>query len=221
MNNIDLGYHPLGLNYGYYIDKSPQNVLEELRQQINNLQGDFSKGEKYNDDLAGEIEHEYGIVPQFQTKQYIKGLAQRFENESQYMTSNYHPTPTLNFDDLWVNFQQKYEYNPIHYHYGIYSFVIWYKVPFTFNNEVKYNYKLSEQNCNHGKFAFVNEIKNTTGKGTKGYQISPIKSLNLDIDKSKEGYVVIFPSNLSHIVYPFYSSDEYRITLAGNIRVLN
>ena len=210
MNNLELGYYPLGLNYGYYIDKAPQNVLEELGQQINTLQSDFSKGEKHNNYLAGEIEHEYKIIPQFQTKQYVKELAQRFENESHHIYQNYFPVPILGISDsMWVNFQKKYEYNPIHKHYGIFSYVIWYKIPFTFENELKYNYQTDKSNCPHGKFTFIypNAFSNQAN----------IVEARLPIDNSKEGYIAIFPSSLSHMVYPFYSSDEYRITIAGNV----
>ena len=203
---MELGYHPLGLNYGYLIDKAPQNVLEELGQQINILQSDFNKGEKANKYLAGELQHEYLLTIESKTKQYIKNLAQRFENESQYMVSNYNPLPTLKFDDLWVNFQKKHEYNPMHSHSGIYSFVIWYQIPYTFENELKYHH--SVKNCNHGEFHFILPPFNKT---------TNILTMPMPIDKSKEGYIVIFPSNLSHLVYPFYSSDEYRITVAGNI----
>jgi hypothetical protein len=212
MNNLELGYHPLGENYGYLIDKAPQNVIDELKIQVDKLQNDFSIGYKANDTLAGEIEHEYQLLPPYKTKQYIKNLAQRFENESQYMSSNYSPIPTLKFKDLWVNFQKKHEYNPIHDHTGIYSFVIWYQIPYTFENEAKYHYSSdSRGKCYHGKFAFViphNSIN----------KIENIISSRLDIDKSKQGYVAIFPSTLYHLVYPFYSSDEYRITVAGNIK---
>ena len=205
MSSLELGYHSLGYNYGYYIDKAPPNVLEELGQQIGELQSDFDKGKKINNGLAGEIEHEYLIKSQFQTKQYIKNLAQQFENESQYMSLNYNPIPTLKFDDLWVNFQKKHEYNPIHQHDGVYSFVIWYQIPFTFENEAKYSYK-TNRNSLHGEFIFLNPISP-----------NEIVTTPLGIDKSKEGYVAIFPSSLNHLVYPFYSSDEYRITVAGNV----
>jgi hypothetical protein len=210
---MELGYHPLGLNYGYLIDKAPQNVLEELGQQINILQSDFNKGEKANKYLAGELQHEYLLTIESKTKQYIKNLAQRFENESQYIVSNYKSILTLKFDELWVNFQKKYEYNPIHSHSGIYSFVIWYQIPFTFENETKYYYKSAEQKLHHGKFAFV-----TPNIFNRNYNID---QRDLGIDKSKEGYVAIFPSTLDHLVYPFYSSDEYRITVAGNVRNIN
>jgi hypothetical protein len=148
------------------------------------------------------------MLPQFQTKQYIKDLSQRFENEIQYITNNYDSTPTLKFDNLWVNFQKKYEYNPIHDHTGIYSFVIWYQVPYTLEDEQKYHH--SSGNNHHGDFNFV-----YPAPFNRSYQML---SQPLKIDKSKEGYISIFPSSLNHIVYPFYSSDEYRITLSGNIR---
>ena len=210
---MKLGYYSLAPNYGHLVDKAPQNVLEELGQQINELQSDFSKGKKANDYLAGEIQHEYVVPPQPQLKQYIKDLSQRFENESQYMISNYNPIPTLKFDNLWVNFQKKYEYNPIHNHKGVYSFVIWYKIPFTFENEAKHHYRSDETECSHGKFSFV--VPNTFNK------LCNIMNYPLEIDNSKEGYIAIFPSTLNHIVYPFYSSDEYRITVAGNVRLHN
>ena len=37
--------------------------------------------------------------------------------------------------NTWVNFQKKHEFNPIHTHDGVFSFVIWHKVPFTQKDE--------------------------------------------------------------------------------------
>ena len=162
-----------------------------------------------NEDLAGEIEQEYKIPPQSQTKKYIQDLCQQFENESQYVNNNIDLLPTLKFSEFWVNFQKKYEYNPIHMHGGVFSFVIFYQIPFTFENEYKYHY--SSKHCFHGQFNFVTPFSSS--------QTGSISVLPLNIDKSKEGYIAIFPSSLNHIVYPFYSSDEYRITIAGNIKI--
>ena len=39
----------------------------------------------------------------------------------------------------------------------------------------------------------------------------------LPVDKSWEGKVALFPANLNHCVYPFYTSDEYRISISGNL----
>jgi hypothetical protein len=206
---MDLNYYPLKKNYGFLLDKAPQNVLKELKVQIDLLQVDFTKGNKYNDDLVGEIEHEYKISPLSQTKDYIKNLSEQFETKSQYLTTNYNPHPTLKFDTLWINFQKKYEYNPLHNHNGVYSFVIWYQIPYLIKEEQDmFQYRTNQDLQTHGQFHFVtpNEENN-------------LFSYRLNIDKSTQGLVAIFPSDLHHIVYPFYSSDEYRITIAGNIEV--
>ena len=202
--SLEFGYHPLLENYGYFVDKIPQDVFNELKPQIDDLQSNFNKGNKYNHALVGEIEHEYKIPPQSKTKQYIKEISQMFENESQYVTTNYSPIPTLNFSELWVNFQKKHEYNPVHCHGGLYSFVIWYQIPYSLNEESTFHPQKQDEYTN-GTFQFLIP----EGKMVKNYA--------LDIDKSKEGYVAIFPSNLNHIVYPFYSSDKYRISLSGNV----
>ena len=39
--------------------------------------------------------------------------------------------------DLWVNYQYKHEFNPLHDHSGVYSFVIWMKIPTSFSDQKK------------------------------------------------------------------------------------
>ena len=46
-----------------------------------------------------------------------------------------------------------------------------------------------------------------------------METLPLFIDKTWEGTIVMFPSWLNHSVYPFYTSDDYRISISGNIVV--
>ena len=45
------------------------------------------------------------------------------------------------------------------------------------------------------------------GRGTAVYPL----------DKKFEGTMLFFPSWLQHQVYPFYTSDEKRVSLSGNI----
>ena len=52
-------------------------------------------------------------------------------------------------------------------------------------------------------------------------QVSPIirggiDSVILNVDKSFEGKILMFPSYVQHQVFPFYTSDDYRITISGN-----
>lgn len=106
-------------------------------------------------------------------------------------------------DDLWVNFQKKYEYNPLHDHGGMFSFVIWMKIPYDWENEKELPWiKGSNTEQTAGNFVFV-------PPSFKGYTHV--------MNKSAEGQMVLFPSHLYHTVYPFYTSDEERVSISGNI----
>jgi len=216
---LEPGYVPiLSSGLGYYLDNTPINVLNELKLQINSLKHDFNLGEKYNDRLAGEIEHEYGLQVKPNLRNYIKDLAYRLEENSGWMEQSWKNdlgnrgphlpnTPTLNLSQLWVNFQKKYEYNPMHNHSGLFSFVLWYKIPYLLSDEQsQYGYKVDKETVNHGQFCFI-----------LNHPISGIIQHRIPIDKNSEGMIAIFPSKLHHCVYPFYSSDEYRISISGNV----
>ena len=106
-------------------------------------------------------------------------------------------------EDLWVNFQKKYEFNPLHNHAGMFSFVIWMKVPYEWENEKELPWtKGSNAEQTVGNFIFV-------APSFENY----IHFMN----KNAEGRMVLFPSNLYHMVYPFYTSDEERVSISGNI----
>ena len=44
-----------------------------------------------------------------------------------------------------------------------------------------------------------------------------IISAPIYVDKDYEGTMILFPSCLDHGVNPFYTSDDYRISISGNI----
>ena len=104
---------------------------------------------------------------------------------------------------LWVNFQKKYEFNPLHDHGGMFSFVIWMKIPYDYENEKELPWvKGSNSEQTVGNFALVDRSMH-----------SQIFFMNKDI----EGHCVFFPSNFYHMVYAFYTSDEERVSISGNI----
>jgi hypothetical protein len=39
------------------------------------------------------------------------------------------------------------------------------------------------------------------------------------MEKEAEGYMVMFPSQMTHQVFPFYESDGERISISGNINI--
>ena len=45
-----------------------------------------------------------------------------------------------------------------------------------------------------------------------------VVSYCVNVDKSFEGKMLMFVSKQHHMVYPFYTSDNYRITVSGNLR---
>ena len=96
-------------------------------------------------------------------------------------------------------------YNPSHRHTGVWSFVIWMKIPYGHEDQNK------------------NNVTNFPCKGDFQFQYSNIlgqtRSFKYTLDKSWEGHMVIFPSQLIHQVYPFYNCDEERISVSGNILV--
>ena len=220
------GYYHLEDTNGYLLKKLPQDIYTEVKDIVDDIQNNFDNSRPYNPYLAGQIDKEYYTQFKPRLTQYIKSISEEYINSypeyvydiQRYINTAFGSHPNdLNHKNInlsykghaWVNFQKKYEYNPIHRHSGVFSFVIWYKIPFYKEDEVKYGAgKDRGPEFNHnGEFEFIY----TSGK-EKDIQFFP-----LSIDKKMEGYMAMFPSNLRHIVYPFYTSDDYRITLSGNI----
>ena len=108
---------------------------------------------------------------------------------------------------LWVNFQKKYDFNPVHNHTGAVSFVIWMKIPYEYKNEANTaRTKGIADGCVSGCFQFL--FTSMLGQIVKhNYYLNPLY----------EGTILIFPCQLNHTVYPFFTSDEDRISISGNI----
>lgn len=108
--------------------------------------------------------------------------------------------------DTWINFQRKYEFNPVHGHSGHFSYVYWAKIPYNIEEERNLSFVTNAATQAAGCFAFV--WSNIFGR---------MSSHEIPISKEDEGRFIVFPSILLHTVYPFYTSDEERISLSGNI----
>tara|TARA_Y100000114_G_scaffold66621_1_gene61091 strand:- start:210 stop:800 length:591 start_codon:yes stop_codon:yes gene_type:complete len=191
----------------YVLADVPKEILEILDNVID------EKGlSPLNQDLAGNIKHEYAIpkgkaaVSPMLMQMIIKHQ-EKYPNffKKAHSTINYKACEIELFN-LWVNFQKKYEFNPMHVHDGLYSFVIWHKVPYTMKDEKERLASMKHDDFRAGMFAFF--FSDPSGKITQEA---------LPVDKSWEGKVALFPANLNHCVYPFYTSDEYRISISGNL----
>ena len=121
------------------------------------------------------------------------------------------PEARLILNSFWVNYQYKTEFNPYHDHSGVYSFAIWLKIPYSWNDQKnlpQFKY-LNDKDVRAGVFEFeyndsLGGIRNYT------YRLSP----------DYEGLMLFFPAKLRHCVYPFFDTNEPRISIAGNLSFL-
>jgi hypothetical protein len=199
--------HILPPNIGFTIDKIPEDILKILKDRKEVMYEHYDEYSKHQHAVSGHIKNErlFKNVPE-EIERYLIGLAIEHDKEYNYFATCNHLLPgyDLEIDDVWINFQEKHELNPVHCHFGVYSFVFWLEMPFTHDEEQSL---LPEaNNMRSGKFEFL--YTNTLGQ---------VNTYTINTDKFSEGYVCLFPSNYRHLVYPFNSSDGLRISIAGNL----
>ena len=192
-------------NIGYISDDVPENLLARLKKIVNekNL-------EKHNMDLAGNIRKEFKIPKALgYFEGYIIDLCKKYDEEFNYVktikvTKQAHP---FFLESMWVNFQKKHEFNPPHDHSGIYSFVIWMQIPTSYEEQKKLPI-CAESNA-HGSISnFGFHYTNSVGR---------VSQFFYNMEKEAEGYMIMFPSEMKHEVFPFYENDGERISISGNI----
>ena len=107
---------------------------------------------------------------------------------------------------MWVNFQKQHEFNPVHDHGGVWSFVIWVKIPTDWREQHTLPISANSRAPVASDFEF--QFSSMMGN---------LASHSYPLDKESEGIMLFFPSKLQHQVYPFYNCDEERISISGNI----
>ena len=184
----------------------PENIFNRLKE----LAYENKKEERlYTDKLAGHIKEEYALsIDKFVNDYFAWCSAQGPVYESWSKKSYLSDNMPVFLESLWVNYQKKYEFNPIHNHHGFCSFIVFVNIPYDLKKEENYFSKINPSCQNHtSKLSFINT--NTLGE---------IITHCVDVDKSFEGKMLMFNSIQSHMVYPFYTSDDYRITISGNLK---
>lgn len=118
-------------------------------------------------------------------------------------TSHY---PVPKFTRFWTRISKAGEYQPLHDHHSVWSFIIWMKIPFEYPEE-----QTDE----------LNELYPEAGNMTICYldSIGRLQKQPYRLGKKDEGTMLLFPSDLNHIVYPYHMSDDYRISIAGDVCV--
>ena len=200
-----------GPNPGYLLKQLTPQELHPIWREVRAVEQDFRQALSNADYLTGNIEHQYQLT----CHQYVEHLLAPMVNEYVQTFGYQHklqhtvsPRPLVIAErDLWVNFQQRHEFNPPHHHSGIFSFVIWLQVPYLMADELAAGPGRQGYEPQNGDFVF--EYMDVLG--TIRYQ-------RMGVDRTKEGCVCLFPAELTHYVNPFYSTKQYRITVAGNLK---
>lgn len=209
---------------GYVSTKVPSYIITALREEINEqYESNFRNLSKYNNFLAGAIENEYRLSKSIGLlDEYVKTLVPFYWQ--QFNTDNARKWENTPFEikrsqegafDVWVNYQKKHEYNPLHYHHGVLSFVIWLKIPYDINKESSLPMYQTKAATSPGIFKFV--VPNPYIDESSPYGYSNLIQKSITVSSDMENTLILFPACLCHEVHPFFTSDELRISVAGNI----
>jgi hypothetical protein len=189
-------------NPGILETRIPDTLFETINLTIDRqiLNPTNSLPKSYNKNLVGHIskEYEFELPNEFQT--FLELFALRYGEYFNY------PKRVILKHDAWVNLQKRHEFNPIHVHNSDLSWVLWIKIPYKLSDEDNLENSISSSVSSNARFMFhFNQLNGM------------IRNHTVNVDKTYEGKLIMFPSYLPHSVYPFYTSDELRISIAGNI----
>ena len=194
----------------------PQNVISRLQEYIETAKKNPSIA---SGSLAGNISNSLFLKDEdnwfFKTilvplinefTKYYPYNAGRYIVEKKKQQAGIENNTPYCLNSLWVNFQKQHEFNPVHDHTGIFSFVIWMKIPTDFREQHKLpniaNSVLPQ--ASDFKFTYLD-------------MFGSVSEYHYKMHKESEGRMLFFPAQLKHSVNPFYNCDEERISISGNI----
>jgi len=171
-------------------DNVPKKLFLDLKNES------ISKDQK-NKMISGLTNTNVGVVEHFfvtknfnPLSEYLNKLVEKFliKNDDYFNFPLLTKNLPLKLTKAWFNYQNKNQYVPSHLHDGLFSFVIWLQLPI------------------ESKFIFLyTDILGQT------------KEKEIILSKKDEETILLFPSKLRHQVYPFFNTDETRISISGNI----
>ena len=198
--------------------KLPSNIGKEVDKIAEDIKNsNFEDQQSANNFLVGHLQKEFVIPEEKLSNDFLSYLVwladwaiQHDHNFNRMFFPGSSYKKLLDPRNVWVNFQEKHEFNPMHNHSGLLSWVIWNKIPYDIEEEQKVFPQMAKiKGSNYNYTSSFNFIYNDSKIGVIDYPIL--------VNKAMENYICIFPSTLNHCVYPFYTSDDYRISFSGNI----
>ena len=193
---------------GWLETRLPKSVMNRLQSYIETAK---KNPVNYNSKLVGQISKSLVIEDKdnwfFNTilTPHITQYDDEFPKYLKSVSVLSEDVPTC-LEHFWVNFQKQHEFNPQHNHSGVFSFVIWVKIPTDWREQHALPISANSNLPCASDFEFhFSSMMGDMGKHT------------YCLDKDLEGMMLLFPAKLNHTVYPFYNCDEERISISGNI----
>ena len=195
-------------NVGLTNGMIPPEIYQALNKEIVDIHTNDKDVVRMNTSLAGQITKEYQITKSLPLlNPYLEEMGRAYQKEWNYYPKENPNDNDLKVESVWVNMQKKLEVNPLHNHDGTLSFVAWLYVPFKLEDERKVE---NVKNSRTVELASTFQFVYTTALGN-------IVNMPLFVESGWEGRIVMFPAKLLHMVYPFQTTDDYRISIAGNL----
>jgi len=189
---------------------------EEEMNFLNDAISEENK-EEFSHELAGNISISELIKDKdnwfYET--VLKKLTERmyyksWDNYYKYHIEKEETPPKFKMEKFWVNYQKQHEFNPPHGHGGLYSFVVFMKIPTHWREQHALPISANSTCPLASDFQFI-----------MGHPQGHIMPFNVPLSPEDEGRILFFPAWLNHQVFPFYGTEEKRITISGNIQLQN
>ena len=190
-------------NLGFLSVELADDDVKPIVEEVDELKKNFDAAVRFNQGLAGHLNNEYHL---FVCKPYLEKLLLPLVHEYKKRFPHFVCKDDGYFlENVWVNYQKKHEFNPVHYHLGTFSFALWLKIPYNIEDEIK-------------TFPHIKPEENITANFCFQYTdvLGEICRHSIQADKNWENSLVFFPAKMRHFVNPFYTNDEYRISVSGN-----
>jgi hypothetical protein len=193
MENNELNLH----NLGVLVSKLPDSLLNKLKIECSNF---FKKKNIISDLTSNGVVKHYDLEDNnIELFNFLNEWVIKYNEKYNYfrLFKGLYKDTSLIFQKPWFNIQKKGEFIPSHNHAGVLSYSIWIQLP-----------SLNKEDNNNFASCFEFQYQNILGASFKKI---------IHLDKNSEGNFVLFPSLLPHCVYPFFGSEEIRISVSGNI----
>ena len=176
--------------------KIPLSTIDFLNSAIDKLISEKAL-KSAGGELVGQVTEEF-YLPRELVDKTLRNPLNQFAKI--YVHNAYKKETTVfEIKQCWIVRQYKNEYNPIHWHSGHISGVLYLKVPSNVGGHLQKNKKMES----HGKIYFIHGSRQSFSQSL--VKIAP-----------SVGDIFMFPNYLMHTVYPFFESTEERRSLSFN-----